>query len=388
MSISRLGKSIGRAVSGIPLPVKIIAAIAAVLLVTPMLQSAYAGGWEVTAQLESLKVEDMYATRVLASNVKFDPDGQWIHYLEPVGHGDDPDIVVEKSLVYKIRQSTAMGWVATEDSNLVDYYDVPEGDVDEFTRYHHWTFGLDITIKTDADTYYKERYMINPDTGNTIDYFFRDFGWYYEANVVEAEVWTQFSITPWTPAGEDGSYDVTGGWSGVLSASVYKRSFGLVEETAIENQGHTITDIHSVNAPLNMDVTSTDFRAGAGSLENVPSAVSIETKATLGAGAKYTTDALGHWDSCAVRNVFVKYQIRIDVLTVLNYELKTGHQGELEDPDEENTAYAPENTALMGLFELLTGGGGWIMQLAVIVVLGIFGVIILKVILGLRRSGQ
>lgn len=377
-----LGKRIGRAVGEVPMPVKIIGALLAVLLVAPMLQSAYAGGWEVTAQLSTLNVDGRRASSyaVGASNAAFDPDGNFLSAEQANAEGkqpdqyDDPAIVVEKSLVYKIRQSTSSGWVVTDDSNLVDFYDV--GTEASFVRYHHWTFGVDIIIKTDADAYHKA-------FGAYVTY-----GYYYEANVVEADVWTSFSINPWAPEGEDGSYDITGGWSGVLGASVYARSEGLVEDAAVENQGHTISNLHSVNAPLNLDVTPTDFKGGEGSLANVPSSFKMQTKAKLGAGAKYTTDVFGHWDSLAVRNVFVKYQIRVDVLTVLNYELKTGHQGELDDPDEENTAYAPQNTFWMGFLDLLMGAGGWIMQLAVVIVLAIVGVIILKVVFSLRRRGN
>lgn len=381
MSLSKLGRNIGRAVGDTPWYLKFIGVILALLLVSPMLQSAYAGGWEVSAQITALKVDGRPApiSAVGASNAVFDRDGNFLSAEQANAEGkqpsdyDDPAIVVEKSLVYKIKQSTSMGWVATDDSNLVDFYDV--GNDESFVRYHHWTFGVDIIIKTDADRYEKA-------FGSYVTY-----GFYYEANVVVADVWTEFSINPWTPAGEDGSYDVTGGWSGVLSASVYARSEGLVQEAAVENQGHTIQNLHSVNAPLNLDVIPTDFQAGASSLENVPSSFRMQTTAKLGAGAKYTTDFFGHWDSLAVRNVFVKYQIRIDVLTVLNYELKTGHQGELDDPDEDNTAYAPQNTFLMGLFDLLMGAGGWIMQLAVVIVLAIVGVIIIKILFMFRRKG-
>lgn len=369
MNLNKFGQSLRETVGGIPSYVKVIALVAAFLLVSPMFQSAFAGGWEVTTAIKSLKIDGKQAPSVGVHNMNWDSDKDF----EVADSFLNPDITIEKGLPYHVALSANLGWIATSDPKPLDFYDVPSANGTELTRYHHWTFGYDVIIKTDADSYYKP---FPP---------YWDYGYGFEANDVEIDLWTSFIVNSWTPSGSEGDWDVVGGWSGIMSSSIIKVEKGLVQRDADENYGHTITDLHSVGAPLNMDTSPTSFSADPRALAGVPSEVDIQTKVTLSAGAQYTTDLLGHWDSVAVRNVFVKYTIRVDLLTVLQYSLRAGHQGPLEDPDEDNTAYQPENTVLLGFFEMLTGAGGWIMQLAVFTIIGIALAIVLKMTLLIRR---
>jgi len=354
--------------------------------------NAWAGGWEVTNGMNTLNVDEV-ASNVFGSHyATSDTDGDYFsgvyggYLLEPIynpnppppspeptpelpkfaGQGDNPDIVVEMS--YPRYLKTDGTYTAT--------YDVEYGQ-DEKVRYIHWEYLYDVTIKTDADKYYKP-------FGS-----YWDYGWFFEANVVPVTVNTNFGLNAWTVSGTDGDWQLEGGWAGIMSASIYGVSFGLVDSSASENYGHVIQNIHSQGAALNIFTQSFSFEDSNG-LKDVPSSVSIDLSAKLGAGASYTVDLLSRWDSISVRNVFVKYTVKVDVVTVLQWKAAVGNPIPLSDPNESNTNYAPQNGVANLFNAILDGimqfGFGFIMPILVLVVIVVVVIFVIRPLLNRRRK--
>lgn len=344
--------------------------------------SAYAGGWEVFNSVDKVIVDGTAKSYDNLHSITLDKDNSFDAVVDAQGSYqdinpslyDDPDIYVHTSYPYYMKPSGAQ-WVQTDSPYLFQSYDKKFG-TDELTRYNHYVFGFDITIQTKADAYLKP-------FGSYIDY-----GWFYEANVVDIATRTKFGINPWVPSGTvDDVWEVVGGWAGIMSASCVDVQRGLVAGTeAEENRGHTITGLNSVGDALNMFGGSpVDFENDA-ALANVPQEVSIENQATLGAGAKYTTDFLGHWDSLAVRNVFVKYKVRVDIVTVLEFELVAGAPDEQEPPDEDITAYQPEITPWKNFLEALGALGEWFGTLGLpMIILLVGGIVVIVVVIFVIR---
>jgi hypothetical protein len=230
-------------------------------------------------------------------------------------------------------------------------------------------FGYDLTIETVAEHYYKP-------FGEYLDY-----GYFFEADAVDVTAQSGFSLSSWTPTGTYNDWEVQGGWSGVMSASIIRTESGLVDADAEENFGHVIQGIDSVGSALNTHIGSFDFNSPNG-LDGVPSSVKIDNHAQLAAGASYTTDWLGHWNSIAVRNVFVKYTIRVDVLTTLDYVLQAGAQDPQKPPEEDNTNYEPEITPWSNLLGAIGGAFTWLQEMAflIIPILLIVAVVIIVIV--------
>lgn len=343
--------------------------------------SAYAGGWEVQNSVDKLIVDGTAKTYTNLHTVTLDNDDTFDRVVDERNSYqdinpsmyDDPDIYIKTSYPYYLKPYGA-DWLISDSPYLLKSYD-KQFDSRELTRYNHYVFGFDITIQTKADAYLKP-------FGSYIDY-----GWFYEANVVDVMARTQFKINPWVPSGTvDDVWNVVGGWAGIMSASCVKVEQGLVQSGAEENRGHTITGLNSKGDALNMFGGSPVNFENPAALANVPDSVSIETIATLGAGAKYTTDWLSHWDSIAVRNVFVKYTVRVDVVTVLEFELVAGAQDGQDPPIEDNTAYQPEITPWRNFLEWLGDVGDWFgtLGLPMVIVILIAVVIIIVVIFVIR----
>jgi hypothetical protein len=124
-----------------------------------------------------------------------------------------------------------------------------------------------------------------------------------------------------------------------------------------------------------------DFH-NTGSLLGIPSVVQIETGAKLGAGGHYTTTDGYHWASLSVRNVFAKYTVGCEILTTLQYALKTSHVGPLINPKEDNTDYAPLlPNWLQALIGAFSNPFAWVFTL---VIVAIVAVVIIKLV-GHRR---
>ncbi|MHA1289796.1 MAG: hypothetical protein ACTSPB_20630 [Candidatus Thorarchaeota archaeon] len=343
--------------------------------------SAWAGGWEVVNSIDKVVVDGTAKSYDDLHSITLDKDDSFDRVVDEAGSYqsinptlyDDPDIYIRTSYPYYMRPSGAT-WAETDSPYLFKIYDRKIGE-NELTRYNHYVFGFDVTIQTKADAYLKPVWS------------YVDYGWSYESNVVDVAARINFRINPWVPSGTvDDVWEVVNGWAGVMSASCVSVEYGLVQSGAEENKGHTITGLNSVGDALNMFGGSPVDFENPSALQNVPQEVSIETQATLGAGAKYTTDIVGHWDSIAVRNVFVKYKVRVDVVTVLEYELAAGAQPDQEPPEEDNTAYQPEVTPWKNFLEWAGGVGEWFSTLGMpfIIVIVVAVVIIVVVIYVVR----
>ena len=312
-----------------------------------------------------------------------DPDGDFVAaanvYPAPF---DKPGITLESSYPFYLR-SVSGGWVESDEAFILDSYNITlRNDANEtrIQQYFQWTIGMDVTVKTDATKYYKP----------PLSYW--DYGYWFEDDVIDTTALMRFALTPWTPSGSSGNWTVVGGWNGIMSVSVIGVDYGLVSDDATENYGHTIQNMHSVGAAVNMYTSDTDssvspvsFSDSVG-LAHVPSAIDFELSARLGAGCQYQTDAVGHVYDLAVRNVFVEYRVRMDILSTLVWSLRLGHQGGMQPPDENNTSYDPQFTSWNAMFEawrqLFYSSGFPIL----VIVLCVGGIVV--VILLIRRRGK
>lgn len=337
----------------------------------------YGGGWEFQNGISELTVSEVKATGGMAHNLQLDPDGSFQAAVDAQGSYqgiyptsyDKPTIVIENSYPYYIERNSAGEWVLTDDPEPLDTYTVP-ADISQattFQKYYHWTIGFDVTFKTSAAKIYKP----------ILSYW--DYGYWYEDEVVDTSIKMIAKTDPWTPVGTIENWTITDGWAGIMSASVVKVSYGLVGGSASENKGHEISNLHSEGAALNMEgVASMDFDDPS-ALQGVPTEVKIGLSARLGAGAQYYLDALSHVSDLAVRNVFVKYTVRIDYMTTLAFSLNSGHQGDLEDPDEDNTAYEPELPSwLQKLADFMQSPFAQVITIIIILAGGVLVIFIVK----------
>lgn len=331
---------------------------------------AFAGGWEMSSSLSKVTIEGEEFSATGLHAFSEDIDGTFEDAVESQGSYQDiypnaydiPQITIETSYPYYVISIGGEYFEVTgADVEPHEEYTVPGSldNVTEYQRYLHWKVGVDVTIKTSAETLYKP-------FGSYIDY-----GWYFEDELADVDILLNFAITPWVPAGISGDWELIGGWSGIMSAFVGNLEYGLVQEGAEENYGHTIQNLHSKGAALNMYGESNSNFGNPGSLEGIPDDVDIELSAELAAGAKYTTDFVAHWDSIAVRNVFVKYTVIIDVMTTLLWKFILGDVPPLDPPEEDNTAYQPEITPLQQFFDFMTSPGGIMLMLGLMVVGGL-----------------
>ena len=335
---------------------------------------SYAGGWNINNTPYDLILDDESYGAVTSKDL----DGDVISWgKQDNANYSKPGLTVEMSQVH-YEESVMGSWQYSSTPVLLDHYTVSlNSDGTKVQIYWLYMVGFEVTIKTSAD-----KFLMQRPVGDLIS----DYGWNFEYGVVDVRVLTTLALSQWTPMGEDGNWTIVGGWSGVLSASCLAEEHGLVEDEAEENYGHVIQNLNSVNSRLNMYVDDAisgtwDFD-NTGSLRGVPSVVQVETYATLGAGAHYTSDSWSKWASCSVRNVFVKYTVGCEVLTTLQYALKTSHVGPLVNPDEANTDYAPLLPnwlqALVGAF---SNPFAWVLT---VVIVAIVGFVIIKVF-GHRR---
>ena len=319
---------------------KIVIAIAIGALVlggTLFSINAYAGGWNLNNDRYSMTAAGVKAP---ANTWSFDPDGDRVRNdsMDWASH-DMPAITVELGQVH-YEQSAMGSWQYSSSPVLLDHYTMNlTTDGKQTQIYWDYMIAFEVTLKTSADSFFITRPL-----GDIVNIY----GAHFEMKAIPVIALTTVSLSQWAPKGTDGDWIISGGWSGIMSASCLAETHGIIDDGSgmDENYGHTIQNLNSVNSKLNMYVNSAivgsyDFNKTS-ALNGVPSIVQIETDATLGAGAKYTVDTWGAWASCAVRNVFVKYTVGCEILTTLLYTLSTSHVGPLQNPKEDNTAYAPE----------------------------------------------
>jgi hypothetical protein len=356
---------------------------------------SYGGGWEVNNTLYSMRLGSKnYDIKGLVSTSQ-DPDGDinlndW-YSAEVDGTNNKPAILLESSSTYYMKSSMG-SWLKSDVPVIIDSYTV---DVDDKHKniYQLYEIAFDITIKTSAEVYYKDRAKYG-----FADYrYYSNYGYGYERGIVDIMAKISFIIQPWTPVGQDGDWSIIGGWSGILDAHCLKSNYGLIDSSAVASghffDGHTIADLNSVNSRLNMfiDKAAKQYYGfdNPDALVGVPSTVQVAVGAKLGADADYSTDGLGFWASCAARNVFVTYTVGMDVMTTLNYELNVSPVGPITPPDENNTHNAPQNSVWTQFWAALGSLGGLglpIVTIIIVVVIIVVVIFVIRPILGMRHK--
>ena len=311
--------------------------------------SPFPGGWEFTGCIRSTTIAGQKFDRYGLHSFTMNVDGNFTAAPNVYpGPFNKPGITIEMSYPYYIQRTSSGLWVESDEPHCLDHYNVTlvnNASEKRIQTYYQWTIGLDVIIKTDAAKYYKTQW--NP--------AYLDYGYWFENDIVDVTQLVSVAATPWTPAGTSGNWTIVGGWNGIMSASIVKVDYGLVETAATENYGHTIQNINSVGSALNMytgpnSFTSVPFSSSA-ALQGIPTSMDIEVGARLGAGCQYQNDWLGHVFDLAVRNVFVEYHLRIDLLSTTIWFLNLGHQTGADNPDENNTSYNPHLTSWEAIFE-------------------------------------
>jgi hypothetical protein len=268
------------------------------------------------------------------------PVTDWILRIPPdtIDYNDlnGAGITIESSNPYYVEEIGGV-YLESEESVIRKTYEKTFGT--NLKQYNLILHGFDVTFKTNADRYYKDPAVFS---------FLSDYGYYFESDVSDIRLRQSFVIAPWTPVGAyNKSYEITGGWAGILDTEIYAVEKGLVQEGATENFGHTIQNLHSVGSVPNMYTNDQskytnyyDFDAGE-AIADIPNNIEVELEAKLGAGAEYHVDALGHWDSCTVRNVFVTYKVLVRIVATIDLSFVT-EGSSLEEPEEDNTFYKPQ----------------------------------------------
>jgi hypothetical protein len=330
--------------------------------------SAYAGGWETQNAISRVTLDAQSRPLEGLHSYSWDTDGVWEEGEGVTSTYDDPTIRVKTSYPFYLKQVSGK-WVETDAPHLLDSYSREYSDTLKQV-YNHYVFGYTITFQTLAKQYYKSQ-----------AYSVFDYGFWYEDDVIDATARVEFGINPWTPTGAVDDWNVVGGWAGIMSASAVSVEMGIVDLDKTENQGHTIEPHQSVGDALNMYGAEPLEFTDPTALEGVPQKAEIECGARLGAGALYTTDVLSKVNSIAVRNVYVLYTVRVDVMTTLQYELQVGKQTGQEPPVSNNTAYMPTNTPWTQFMEGMVEFGDWFTQFGmpflVVIIIGVVIIVIL-----------
>ncbi|MHA1807172.1 MAG: hypothetical protein ACTSX2_06325 [Candidatus Thorarchaeota archaeon] len=344
-----------------------------------MANDPFAGGWEIQGSLSQVEIVGKNDAKTLDASglhqLSYDVDGNFV----PGENHDDPDIIVKTSYPYYVK-NTADGWVRSENPAIIDTYRREFDNGSKIYEYVQYAVAIDVQIQTNADKY----------TKNLVDGYL-DYGKFFEANVVDVDVKVTVGLNPWTPRGTSGDYEIVDGWAGIMSASVLSLDYGLLESSATENYGHTLTALHSQGQALNM-YESNGSRVGTvnfddpSALTGIPSSVVAEVSARMGAGAHYVSDWWGHWTDCAVRNVYVSYKVRFDFVSTLVYELAAGHQDDAKPPKENNTAYAPEITPWTQFLEGLEKWFPNFQNVLIVIVVGIVGIAV--IVVAIRFGGR
>ena len=323
----------------------------------PFASIGFAGGGEVTSSLSYLSVDDFerypYGQHYVDD---WDIDGNFGDYTWNYTTGNEwqdwilqykgndisidsvkkPGVTIESNNPYYMAEISGQ-YIAVDESEVSKTYDKTFGT--KVYQYNLMLFGFDVTIKTKADVFHKDPVIFS---------YFSNYGYDFESKKVDVDLRQSFVIAPWIPVGVyNESYTIVGGFAGIMEAEIYAVQYGLVQEGAEENYNHVIENIQSVGSVPNMYLLSTDNPVSTteftdtSAIDQMPSAIDIELGVNLQAGAQYHVDVLGKWDSVAVRNVFVTYQVVVKVVGTLEMDLVT-EGNVIEDPTEENTFYKPQ----------------------------------------------
>ena len=366
---------------------------------------SYAGGWEAQGSMTQFVVEgENKANTIMTGNLhvaNHDTDGDFQSaYVMAAsaadvtpGNYDDPDVLSKVGYPFYLEQISS-GWVESDDPVIIDIYerDYTKADGTQVhIEYIEYAIGMSVQMQTAAEKYFKPQFIPFIQDG------YLDYGYYYEDNAVDLTVRSTIALSPWTPSGVYDGWSLTGGWAGIMSVSVYEVEYGLADTGAVENKGHILQGLMSEGQALNMYIPNTDTAEDDSdfsdfedapdptAITGVPTAVDFDVQATLGAGAFYQTDLLGHWTDVAVRNVFVNYNVKASFVSTLVYELAAGSEGEIEPPPENNTVYAAEITPFNDFLNYMEGLFPGFQNILIILVVGIFGILFIVVLVKFAR---
>lgn len=309
---------------------------------------------------------------------------------QPYTWFQDPAISIETSDVYYM-QEVGNVFAPVEDLTISKSFEKTFGNTTY--RYSLVDYGFDVTIKTDAD-----KYQVTAEKFG----FGAPWGYWAETNVVDVDTLINFGTSPYIPIGSwNGSYDIVGGWAGILSAQVYDYSFGVVQNERLQQEmdtlgdimtetDTTIQDLNSINSLLNIYLPSSQDAlqeiefSNAESIRGIRNAVNVEIGAKLGAGTVYTPEQnpllIGyHAAALAVRNVYVTYRIVVKMVTTLDLKL-VAIGDPITTPDEGNTAGdPPPSVAQTWLDEFWADVSEWFAENQLffyVILIGVFSVII------------
>jgi hypothetical protein len=334
----------------------------------------YGGGGEVGSSLSTVTVDGttwgIYGQHSWPSDERSDLDGDFEDVADwkwGMDYSDvqKPGVSIESSYPYYLEELAKNIFVEADEASITREYTKTytlHGEPHTY-QYNLIPYGVDVTIKTDADRFYGEL--------DVFSYFGWFYGWYHEDKPVDVDLLLNFGLNPWVPKGlyiiGNESYSIVDGWAGILQAEVYDIDYGVLENERLEqeledlNEGArydsatTIQDLNSINSALNMYIPGTkdsyqeiDFD-DPDEIVGVRNAVNIEVGAKLGAGSTYTADILGHKNSIAVRNVYVTYKLVVKIVTTLDLELITEGSG-IEPPEEGSTGGDPPPVPIYSSF--------------------------------------
>jgi len=376
----RMYKIIKARILGLPRPMQIallVILLLAVGILAPFLNAIYGGGWEVNASISAVYVDGRWiksGTTGLAEPPLYgaaqwhiDPDKYATKIYDPYPYDVFPGTKVDTS-VYGMPDII----ISRSDPKHTDFSGKeipPDKPVDTVTvkvndsyelvyDYHIYTFT--VTIKTDADGKVIWSGVFSGYAGE-----FKT-AWGFKA--FDGTIYVTFSVNPWKI--REGA---TNGWTGIMGAYVIDLDTGLVTGTATPTTGAQATPGYSKGSAINMytDVGGDELKQiswnNAKSVDDkIPSTVALAFPVHLEPGAHLVTDTATRVTSFDPANVFVKYTVRVDILTVSGFTLASGSHL----PTEEN----PQESIFQGLSfwegvaDFFNSPGGIMLMMAIIVV--------------------
>lgn len=311
--------------------------------------SIYGSGWETDAVILGIQTDgrSITANSVIAEKTSvgayqwsIDPDTQGT--INRYGFGAPVPVQLDMSqvgmpdIIVSSAAPAHVNWQGTVTAaNLpVDSYTTTLAD-GSVRIYDLHLFKFSVTIRTDADKGFENTLLYSE---TTADPDFQQFS---------GSVFVEFSLNPWEyrfSLPDDPTAQLDEFWAGVMSASIQETDEGLVTGTASPDTEWTATPHYSVGSQVNM---YTDFNGISYGGANFPtsgapdpsirSSAVLEFGATLRSGARLYQNWLGAVIDLDTSNVFVSYDVEVQVLTMHQFYLQSNPDpagGGEEDPDE------------------------------------------------------
>ena len=388
----------------IPKPVLIAVFIVTILIfgVWAVSQDVYGGGWEIQTSIEKVKhngnwyseVDQPWKTVIWGpkqilydidpslpqENYPYDALDTMVQvgfnqveaqeYMNPDYWGS-PDIDVQVGNPRHVGMDSETGdWKVTDDAIPHKSY-VKQISDDEYRRFDHHVYLFEVDFKTDAD------FM---DYGLGVGWNGEFHGSYGAQATVIVRV--EFSIQGWELAetlelGESTLQSGGDGWAGIMSAYVDSIDAGIISYTDYTDNP-LVNPLSNEGAPLNMYIGDApempEDSSDPTGIVGVPQTVSIEIGAVLEPGSvSGYFPATSIRTSCAIRNVYCHYTIRVDVLSSENYFLISGDPPTMTVP----TIIAPpppDPFNLTWLAELFSDPGTMFILVIVLIIVGYVGI--------------